>query len=69
MGVAAGDYIGEQMKAKGVSNPVIVEIAGIDTLPLTQDRSQGFKETLSKYGFTVTARQAAAVHRRVRRSR
>ena len=59
MGVSAGTYVGEQLKAKGVSNPVIVEIAGIDSLQLTQDRSRGFKETLAKYGFTVTARQAA----------
>jgi ribose transport system substrate-binding protein len=59
MGVSAGTYIGDQLKAKGVSNPVIVEIAGIDSLQLTQDRSRGFKETLAKYGFKVTARQAA----------
>jgi ribose transport system substrate-binding protein len=59
MGVSAGTYIGDQLKAKGVSNPVIVEIAGIDSLQLTQDRSRGFKETLAKYGFSVTARQAA----------
>ena len=59
MGVSAGTYVGEQLKAKGVSNPVIVEIAGIDSLQLTQDRSRGFKETLAKYGFSVTARQAA----------
>ena len=59
MGVAAATYIGEQLKTKGVSNPVIVEIAGIDSLQLTQDRSRGFSETLAKYGFKVTARQAA----------
>jgi len=59
MGVAAATYIGEQLKAKGVSSPVIVEVAGIDSLQLTQDRSRGFKETLAKYGFSVTARQAA----------
>jgi ribose transport system substrate-binding protein len=59
MGVAAATYIGDQMKSKGVSNPVIVEVAGIDNLQLTQDRSRGFKETLAKYGFNVTARQAA----------
>jgi ribose transport system substrate-binding protein len=51
--------VAEQLKAKGVSNPVIVEIAGIDSLQLTQDRSRGFKETLAKSGFSVTARQAA----------
>jgi ribose transport system substrate-binding protein len=59
MGVAAATYIGDQLKAKNVSNPVIVEIAGIDNLQLTQDRSRGFKETLAKYGYTIKARQAA----------
>jgi len=59
MGVAAATYIGDQLKAKNVSNPVIAEIAGIDNLPLTQDRSRGFKDTLAKYGFSVKARQAA----------
>lgn len=59
MGVAAATYIGDQLKAKNVSNPVIAEIAGIDNLPLTQDRSRGFAETLAKYGYKVTARQAA----------
>jgi ribose transport system substrate-binding protein len=60
MGVAAATYIGDQLKAKNVSNPVIVEIAGIDNLQLTQDRSRGFKETLAKYGYTIKARQAAS---------
>ena len=50
MGVNAGDYIAEQMKAKGVSNPVIGEVAGIDSLPLTQERSKGFKDALAKAG-------------------
>jgi ribose transport system substrate-binding protein len=59
MGVSAATYIGEQLKSKNVSNPVIAEIAGIDNLQLTQDRSRGFKETLAKYGFTVGIRQAA----------
>src|SRR6185312_13143253 len=59
MGVSAATYIVDQLKAKNVSNPVIVEIAGIDNLQLTQDRSRGFKETLAKYGYKVTARQAA----------
>ena len=59
MGVSAATYIGEQLKSKNVSNPVIVEVAGIDSLQLTQDRSRGFSETLAKYGFKVTARQAA----------
>ncbi|SDL89702.1 ribose transport system substrate-binding protein [Nonomuraea maritima] len=60
MGVAAGHYIGEQLKSKNVSNPVIVEIQGIATLPLTQERSQGFADALKEYGFSVTAKQDAA---------
>ncbi|HUR07028.1 MAG TPA: substrate-binding domain-containing protein, partial [Nonomuraea sp.] len=59
MGVAAGHYIGKQLKDKGVSNPVIVEIQGIATLPLTQDRSKGFADALKTYGFSVTAKQDA----------
>jgi ribose transport system substrate-binding protein len=59
MGVAAATYIADILKSKGVTNPVIAEIAGIDNLQLTQDRSRGFKETLAKYGFAVKARQAA----------
>lgn len=59
MGVAAGHYIGTKLKQKGVSNPVIVEIQGIATLPLTQDRSKGFQDALKTYGFNVTAKQDA----------
>ncbi|MFJ2030283.1 substrate-binding domain-containing protein [Streptosporangium sp. NPDC087985] len=59
MGVAAGHYIGRKLKDKGVSDPVILEIQGIATLPLTQDRSKGFDDALKTYGFTVTARQDA----------
>ncbi|MFI7679660.1 substrate-binding domain-containing protein [Actinophytocola sp. NPDC049390] len=59
MGVNAGNYIAEQMKAKGVSNPVIGEVAGIDSLPLTQERSKGFKDALAKAGLQVGPRVAA----------
>jgi ribose transport system substrate-binding protein len=59
MGVSAATYMGDRLKAANMSNPVIVEIAGIDNLQLTQDRSRGFKETLAKYGYTIKARQAA----------
>ncbi|MFG1944964.1 ABC transporter substrate-binding protein [Nonomuraea sp. NPDC048826] len=59
MGVAAGHYIGSALKEKNVSNPVIVEIQGIATLPLTQDRSKGFADALKTYGFSVTAQQDA----------
>lgn len=57
MGVAAGTYIAEQMS--GVSNPVIAEIAGIDSLPLTQDRSRGFADALAAAGLEVSNRVAA----------
>jgi ribose transport system substrate-binding protein len=59
MGLAAGTYIGEQLKAKGVSNPVIGEIPGIDSLELTQERSQGFNAALATYGFKVANRRPA----------
>ncbi|WP_084959379.1 ABC transporter substrate-binding protein [Thermoactinospora rubra] len=59
MGVAAGHYIGKKLKDKGVTNPVIVEIQGIATLPLTQERSKGFEDALKTYGFSVTAKQDA----------
>ena len=57
MGVAAGMYIGN--KLKGNPNPVIAEIPGIDELPLTQDRSRGFKDALAQFGLKVGPRQAA----------
>lgn len=59
MGVSAGTYIGERLKAANVASPVIGEIAGIDNLPLTQQRSQGFKDALSRFGYSVGPRQAA----------
>jgi ribose transport system substrate-binding protein len=57
MGVSAGSYICEQ--AGGDEDVVVAEIAGIDSLPLTQDRSQGFEDALSECGLDVDARQAA----------
>ncbi|MBO0868060.1 MAG: substrate-binding domain-containing protein [Micromonosporaceae bacterium] len=57
MGLAAGQYIGAKLKGK--TNPVIAEIAGIDNLPLTQDRSRGFRDGLAQYGLKVTNRVAA----------
>ncbi len=57
MGVSAGEYI------CGVvgDNPdaVVAEIAGIDSLPLTQDRSQGFADALAECGQDVDDRVAA----------
>ncbi|MEH0823516.1 MULTISPECIES: substrate-binding domain-containing protein [unclassified Micromonospora] len=59
MGVAAATYIVAQLKAKGVSNPVIGEIAGMDELELTQERSKGFADTLAANGLKVANRRAA----------
>ncbi|HEX5540391.1 MAG TPA: substrate-binding domain-containing protein [Micromonospora sp.] len=59
MGVSAGLYIGQTLKEKGVSNPVIGEIAGLDFLELTQERSQGFADALKTFGFSVANKRAA----------
>ncbi|MHA4772974.1 substrate-binding domain-containing protein [Streptomyces sp. MSC1_001] len=59
MGVAAGHFIGRRLKAAGKSSPKIAEIAGIDSLPLTQERSRGFKDALATYGYNVQHRAAA----------
>jgi ribose transport system substrate-binding protein len=59
MGAQAGRYIAEQMKAKGVANPVIAEIQGIANLPLTQERSQGFADSLKAAGFKVSNQVSA----------
>lgn len=57
MGVSAGTYICEQLG----DNPdaVVAEIAGIDSLPLTTDRSAGFEDSLEDCGLDVDARVAA----------
>ena len=57
MGVSAGTYICEQLG----DNPdaVVAEIAGIDSLPLTTDRSSGFEDALADCGLDVDARVAA----------
>ncbi len=59
MGVSAGTYACQLIEEGGISDPVIAEIAGIDSLPLTQDRSQGFKDALEECGQTVDNRVAA----------
>ncbi|MCA5895200.1 substrate-binding domain-containing protein [Isoptericola sp. NEAU-Y5] len=57
MGVSAGTYICEQLG----DNPdaIVAEIQGIESLPLTQDRSQGFEDALSDCGLDVDRRVAA----------
>jgi ribose transport system substrate-binding protein len=59
MGLAAGEYVGNRLKQEGKSNPAIAEVAGIDNLQLTQDRSRGFRDALSAFGYKVGIRQAA----------
>ena len=56
MGHNAGEYICERLG----DNPdaVIAEIAGIDSLPLTQQRSEGFEEALAECGHEVDNRVA-----------
>jgi ribose transport system substrate-binding protein len=57
MGVSAGTYICEQLE--GNDDAVVAEIAGIDSLPLTQDRSRGFADALESCGLDVDNRVAA----------
>ncbi|TBN55451.1 sugar ABC transporter substrate-binding protein [Glaciihabitans arcticus] len=57
MGVTAGTYICEQLG----DNPdaIVAEVAGIDSLPLTQQRSEGFATALEDCGLKVNNRVAA----------
>nr|WSZ99436.1 substrate-binding domain-containing protein [Streptomyces sp. NBC_00857] len=58
MGVSAGNYIGQKLKGK--KNAKVVELAGIDGLELTQQRTKGFDDALKNYpNITKVARQAA----------
>lgn len=57
MGVSAGQYICEQLGDQ--PDAKVAEIAGIDSLPLTQDRSRGFADALSECGLEVGNRVAA----------
>lgn len=57
MGVSAGTYICG--KLNGQKDAVVAEIAGIDSLPLTQDRSRGFADALEDCGLKVSNRVAA----------
>jgi ribose transport system substrate-binding protein len=57
MGVSAGTYICSQLSDN--PNAVVAEIAGIDSLPLTQDRSRGFADALASCGLSVSNRVAA----------
>ncbi len=57
MGVSAGQYVCDHLDGK--KDTVVAEIAGIDSLPLTQDRSRGFKDALKECGQDVDNRVAA----------
>jgi ribose transport system substrate-binding protein len=57
MGVSAGAYICGELGGK--PDAKVAEIAGIDSLPLTQDRSQGFEDALASCGLEVSNRVAA----------
>ncbi|KRV48029.1 sugar ABC transporter substrate-binding protein [Wenjunlia vitaminophila] len=58
MGLNAGHYIGEQLK--DVRNAKVVELAGMDNLELTRQRTQGFDDALKNYpNIKKVARQAA----------
>jgi len=58
MGFNAGQYIGERLKGK--QNARVVELAGIDNLELTRQRTQGFDDALKNYpNIKKVARQAA----------
>ncbi|MCK8679606.1 MULTISPECIES: substrate-binding domain-containing protein [Streptomyces] len=58
MGLNAGRYIGEQLKDK--PDAKVVELAGLDSLELTKQRTQGFDDALKNYpNITKVARQAA----------
>jgi ribose transport system substrate-binding protein len=58
MGLNAGTYIGEKLKGK--PNAKVVELAGLDNLELTKQRTQGFDDALKNYpNIKKVARQAA----------
>jgi ribose transport system substrate-binding protein len=59
MGVSAGTYACGLIEENDIQDPVIAEIAGIDSLPLTQDRSEGFKDALEGCDQEVDNRVAA----------
>jgi len=57
MGISAGQYICSQLGDQ--PDAVVAEVAGIDSLPLTQERSQGFSDALAECGLDVDNRVAA----------
>ncbi|GAA1211899.1 substrate-binding domain-containing protein [Prauserella alba] len=60
MGVSAGTYACNLVKENDLGgDAVVTEIAGTDSLPLTQDRSAGFKDALKECDQNVDHRVAA----------
>jgi ribose transport system substrate-binding protein len=58
MGLNAGRFIGERLKDK--KNAKVVELAGMDNLELTQERTRGFDDALKNFpNIQKVARQAA----------
>ncbi|MFC8900654.1 substrate-binding domain-containing protein [Streptomyces cinereoruber] len=58
MGLNAGRFIGERLKDK--PDATVVELAGMDSLELTKQRTQGFDDALKNYpNIRKVARQAA----------
>ncbi|CAL9381303.1 substrate-binding domain-containing protein [Streptomyces sp. Tu 3180] len=58
MGLNAGHYIGEKLKDRPDAR--VVELAGLDNLELTKQRTQGFDDALKNYpNIRKVARQAA----------
>ncbi|NUP22330.1 MAG: substrate-binding domain-containing protein [Streptomyces sp.] len=58
MGLNAGNYIGEKLKGK--ADAKVIELAGLDNLELTKQRTQGFDDALKNYpNIKKVARQAA----------
>ncbi|MFI6638120.1 substrate-binding domain-containing protein [Streptomyces sp. NPDC050504] len=58
MGLNAGRYIGEQLKDE--PDAKVVELAGMDSLELTRQRTKGFDDALKNYpNIKKVARQAA----------
>ncbi|MFE7129797.1 substrate-binding domain-containing protein [Streptomyces sp. NPDC057638] len=58
MGLNAGRFIGERLKDR--PNATVVELAGVDSLELTRQRTQGFDDALKNYPtIRKVARQAA----------
>lgn len=60
MGVSAGNYACKLVEEHNLGgDAVVAEIAGLDSLPLTQDRSDGFKDALKECDQNVDHRVAA----------